>query len=404
MGKLNRKNKKIVIGVSGGIAAYKSIEIIRLLQKKGYENIDTILTENGAKFVTPLTFEAITGKTPYLDTFENSKALSHIEVVKDADAFLIVPATANTIGKMANGIVDNFLTTAYLASKSPVLIAPSMNETMYLSKPVMRNLNTLEKDGAIIIEPESGYLACGITGKGRLADLNHIVEMTDFAVFRRKERMLHNLNILITSGGTEEFIDPVRTITNKSTGKMGKALAETLSLLGANVTIVSARCDVTYPSYCNLIKVTTAEQMKDKVFEISNNFDVIIMAAAVSDFTPSTKSTIKIKKTSDSDSLVMSFKKTFDILKGLGTKYGNSKVIVGFAAETDNVLENALKKIEDKNASFIVANLVGTDKSGFGTNESEAYIIDKNKQTKTLGTVSKSDLAYEIACKIKEVI
>jgi len=399
---LDRKRKKIVLGISGGIASYKAIELIRELQKKGYINIETILTENGSKFVTPITFEAITGNKPYLDVFEQDRALSHIKVVEDADVFAIVPATANTIAKMATGIADNFLTTAYLACNAKVLVAPSMNEIMYLSKPVMRNIKILKDDGAIVLEPVEGYLACGLVGKGRLTDPKTIADYIDFYSFRKKEGLLFGKKILITSGGTEEEIDPVRTVTNRSTGKMGKAMAEIFSLLGADVQIIAARSEVAYPEYCKIVNVKTAQEMKEVVFECADDFDCVVMAAAVSDFTPSQSSSIKIKKTEGTDSLVMSFKKTYDILQGLGNKYGNMKIIVGFAAETDNIVENALIKVDKKNVAFIVANQVGTKNSGFGTDESTAFIVGKNKKVEELGQLSKQDIAIKIALKISE--
>lgn len=402
--KLNRKDKKIVIGVSGGIATYKTIELIRELQKKGYENIETIMTEGGSKFVTPLTFEAITGKIPYMDTFEDGRALAHIKVVENADIFVIAPATANIISKLATGIADNFLTTAYLACTSPVLIAPSMNENMYLSKSIRRNLNTLLEDGVHVLEPEDGYLACGTMGKGRLAEPSMIAELADYHIFRRKERLLHGKKILITSGGTEEELDPVRTVTNRSTGKMGKAMAEVFSLLGAEVDIIAANSQVKYPPYCNTRKVKSADEMREAVFEVADGFDCIVMAAAVSDFTPSKKSTIKIKKTEDSDSMLINFRKTFDILKGLGFKYGDTKLIVGFAAETDNIIENALKKVESKNISFIIANQVGTENSGFGTDSSNAFIVDKTRKIQELGQIDKNELSLKIAIKISEAM
>lgn len=400
MDNLSKKEKKIVIGVSGGVACYKAIEVIRELQNKGYSNIETILTENASKFVSPITFEAISGNVPYVDTFENERALSHIKVVENADVFLIVPATANTIAKLSTGIADNFLTTAYLASTSKVILAPSMNEHMYLSKANLRNIKRLKEDGVIVIEPEDGYLACGMVGKGRLAKVKDIVELTEFYAFRKKERILSGYKILITSGGTEEEIDPVRTITNKSTGKMGLALAETCSLLGAEVEIISGNCQVEYPVYCKTTFVKSAAEMKDEVFKKADNFHGVIMAAAVSDFSPSKTSPIKIKKTEDSDNMILNFHKTEDILKNLGFKYGDTKVIVGFAAETDNIVENAIKKVESKNVSFILANQVGVKDSGFGTDNSNCFIVERNRKVKELGNISKYEIAFEIAKKI----
>ncbi len=363
-------NAGILIGVSSGIACYKSVEVIRELQKRGFQNIETVLTKNTVNFLSPNLFEAITGKKPYLDVFEEGRLLSHIKSVEDKNVFAIVPATANIIAKLANGIADDFLSTCYLAFKGKTLVFPSMNSNMFEHPATRRNLERLKEDGCVVIEPESGYLACGYEGKGRLPDIKTIADYIE--LFALRKTTLSRKRILITSGGTVEPIDSVRVLTNRSSGAMGRELSKAFALSGADVTIITGNHTVRYPSYCKTIEVKTVEEMYREVSKEFNESDVLIMAAAVSDFKVKNYSPVKIKKTG---SLTIEFEKTVDILESIGKNKG-VKIIVGFAAETENLYENALKKLKRKNLDLIIANRVG-ENEGFGERQLEGVILDK---------------------------
>ena len=360
----------ILIGVSSGIACYKSIEVIRELQKRGFQNIETVLTENTVNFLSPNLFEAITGKKPYIDVFEGGRLLSHINAVHRKNVFAILPATANTIAKLANGIADDFLSTCYLAFKGKTLVFPSMNSNMYEHPATRRNLERLKDDGCIVIEPESGYLACGYEGKGRLPDIQTIADYIE--LYSLRKTVLSGKKVLITSGGTVEPIDSVRVITNRSSGAMGRELAKAFALSGADVTVITGNYTVRYPSYCRIIEVETVEEMYREVKNEFEKSDVLVMAAAVSDFKVKNYSSKKIKKT---ESLSIELEQTVDILESIG-KQKENKLLVGYAAETENLSENALKKLKRKNLDLIVANRVGGNQ-GFGERHLEGVIIDK---------------------------
>ncbi len=363
-------NAGILIGVSSGIACYKSVEVIRELQKRGFQNIETVLTKNTVNFLSPNLFEAITGKKPYLDVFEEGRLLSHIKSVEDKNVFAILPATANIIAKLANGIADDFLSTCYLAFKGKTLVFPSMNSNMFEHPTTRRNLERLKEDGCVVIEPESGYLACGYEGKGRLPSVQVIADYIEF--FALRKTTLSGKRILITSGGTVEPIDSVRVLTNRSSGAMGRELAKAFALSGADVTIITGNHTVRYPSYCKIVEVETVEEMHREVSKEFNESDVLVMAAAVSDFKVKNYSPAKIKKT---ESLTIEFEKTVDILESIGKNKGE-KIIVGYAAETESLYENALKKLKKKNLDLVVANMVG-ENEGFGERQLEGVIIDK---------------------------
>ncbi|BBB32693.1 phosphopantothenoylcysteine decarboxylase / phosphopantothenate--cysteine ligase [Thermotomaculum hydrothermale] len=402
----------ILIGVSSGIACYKSIEVIRELQKRGYKNIETVLTKNTVNFLSPNLFEAITGNKPYIDVFEEGRLLSHIKAVEDKKVFAIVPATANIIGKLANGIADDFLTTCYLAFKGKTLIFPSMNVNMLEHPVTERNLLRLQQDGCFVVEPDSGYLACGYSGKGRLPSIEIIADYIElFANLKGKSifnqpvqiKMFENeepapepidplagKKVLITSGGTVEPIDSVRVITNRSSGTMGRQLAKVFSILGADVTVITGNHSVRYPVYAKVVEVKTVEEMYREVAIRFEESDIVVMAAAISDFKVKNYSSNKIKK---KQSLTLELEKTIDILETLG-KTKKHQILVGFAAETNDLLENAKDKLKRKNADLIVANKVG-ENSGFGDRKLDGYFVFKDGRAEEF-SLTKTETAEKI--------
>ncbi len=391
-------DQRIVIAISGGIAAYKTVGVIRELQKRGYDDIETILTDNATRFVTPTTLGAITGKVPYTDTFESGRALSHISLVQPCGILAVIPATANILAKFAGGIADDFLSTAYLACTGPVLVAPSMNTEMYRHPATMRNLAQLRKDGVHVLDPDAGYLACGTEGPGRMPDAEIVADMVEFVIHRHTRGPLSGKKVLISSGGTSEPIDPVRSITNRSSGRMGKALATAFALAGADVEIVGGTGNTRYPVYCRQTAVETASEMMSAVMEKATVADVIVMAAAVADYTPETVLTEKKKKAERK--LHLNLKPTEDILKTLGTRYSGKKILVGFAAETSNVMEYAKKKLTEKRADLIAGNLVGVPDSGFGVETSRAVLVQRDGTSDAYEKISKKQLAFYIMEKV----
>jgi len=391
-------DQRIVIAISGGIAAYKTVGVIRELQKRGYDDIETILTDNATRFVTPTTLGAITGKVPYTDTFESGRALSHISLVQPCGILAVIPATANILAKFAGGIADDFLSTAYLACTGPVLVAPSMNTEMYRHPATMRNLAQLRKDGVHVLDPDAGYLACGTEGPGRMPDAEIVADMVEFVIHRHTRGPLSGKKVLISSGGTSEPIDPVRSITNRSSGRMGKALATAFALAGADVEIVGGTGNTRYPVYCRQTAVETASEMMSAVMEKATVADVIVMAAAVADYTPETVLTEKKKKAERK--LHLNLKPTEDILKTLGTRYSGKKILVGFAAETSNVMEYAKKKLAEKKADLIVGNLVGVPDSGFGVETSRAVLVQRDGTSDAYEKINKKQLAFYIMEKV----
>ncbi|WP_027307412.1 bifunctional phosphopantothenoylcysteine decarboxylase/phosphopantothenate--cysteine ligase CoaBC [Caloramator sp. ALD01] len=385
-------SKNVVIGVSGGIACYKALDIVSRLKKKGI-NVYVIMTESATEFVAPLSFQSLSQNYVVVDMFEDPKTweVEHISLAEKADVFVIAPATANVIGKIANGIADDMLTTTVMATKAPVLIAPAMNTNMYENKIVQRNIECLKSMGYYFIEPESGRLACGAVGKGKLAEPEKIVEYIEMLLYKEKD--LVGKNILITAGPTREDIDPVRFITNRSTGKMGYAIAKAARDRGANVTLITGPTDLTPPSFIDVVNVYSAEDMYRAVSDRFDKCDVLIMSAAVADYRPKEKSNIKIKKSDDD--LKIELTRNKDILYEIKEKKSR-QVVIGFAAETNDVLENATKKIKKKNLDYIIANDVSQKDSGFGTDTNTIKIIDKFGNVKDYPNMSKLDVAHTI--------
>ncbi len=396
-----RIEDRIVIGISGGIAAYKTPELIRELQRRGYLHFDTILTAAAEQFVTPVTLEALTGRIPYRDTFESGRALSHVDLVQHCGILAVVPATANVLAKFAAGIADDFLTTAYLAASCPVLVAPSMNTRMFEHPATLRNMAQVAEDGARVMEPDAGYLACGTYGRGRLADIATIADIIEHHLHSSRKPALSGLKILIASGGTAEPIDPVRTITNRSSGRMGAELATAFGLSGADVTVVSGTGTARYPAYAKQVPVETAGEMADAVLERAADADVVVMAAAVADYTPRESREQKMKK--DTRDLDLKLTPTVDILKTLGDRHSGRKLLVGFAAETESVEKAAIGKLKDKQADLIVGNRVGDPTSGFGTESSEAWLVYRDGRVDTVGDIRKEALAFRIVRAVQEL-
>lgn len=389
--------KNIVVGVTGGIAAYKAADVVSRLKKQG-ANVYVIMTEHATKFIEPLTFQSISQNYVVTDMFEDPKTwdVEHISLAKRADLFLIVPATANIIGKVAGGIADDMLTTTIMATVAPVFFALAMNTKMYENKIVQNNVKTLEKYGYHMILPESGRLACGDVGAGKLADPELIVGKV-IEHFHKSKRLIGK-KIVITAGPTREALDPVRYITNHSSGKMGYAIAECAIKEGAEVILISGPTSIKPPVGCTFIPVVSTKDMYDAV--LSNlDVDVIIKAAAPSDYKPSHYSDIKIKK-SDKD-LSMTFEKNPDILKRVG-ELKTHQILVGFAAETGDVEAYARRKLIEKNLDFIVANDVTKEGAGFNTDTNIVTIFDKEGGQFDYACMEKSEVAIIILDKVIE--
>ena len=392
------KDKTVVIGVSGGIAVYKTLDVISRLRKLGV-NVYVIMTKSATEFVTPLSFQSLSQNYVVCDMFEDPKTwdVEHISLAKRADVFLIAPATANVIGKMANGISDDMLTTTVMATKAKVLIAPAMNTNMYENPIVQRNIGILKDLGYNFVDPESGRLACGDTGKGKLASPETIVE--DVVKLLSKEQDLKGTSIVVTAGPTVESIDPMRYITNRSTGKMGYSIAKEAIERGADVTLITGPTNLTPPQNLKkLIKIESANDMYEAVLENLEENDVVIKSAAVADYKPKNYSNKKIKK-SDED-LFIQLDRNKDIAQEIG-KIKNNKILVGFAAETNDLIENASLKIKKKNLDFIVANDLTKEGAGFGVDTNIVKIIDKNGNITEYPKMKKDEVANVILDKIK---
>jgi phosphopantothenoylcysteine decarboxylase/phosphopantothenate--cysteine ligase len=382
-------NKSIVLGVCGGIAAYKACELTSRLKKLN-ANVDVIMTKSAAEFVTPLTFQSLSLNQVITDMFDKPKywEIEHISLAKKADIIVIAPATANVIGKLANGIADDMLTTTVMASKAIKLIAPAMNTNMYENVIVQKNIETLKQLGYKFIEPGEGRLACGDIGKGKMAEPELIEEKIKELLIPQKD--LEGKTVLVTAGPTREALDPVRFITNHSTGKMGFSIAERAAARGAKVYMVSGPSNLTTPWGVERINVESALDMHSEVMRLMKNADIIIKSAAVADYRPAEISNEKIKK-SDSE-LVIKLQKNPDILQDLGKIKGN-KVLIGFAMETQNLIENAKAKVEKKNLDFIVANDLRTEGAGFSVDTNVVKIIDKSGNIEEVPLMRKSELA-----------
>ena len=392
------KDKTVVIGVSGGIAVYKTLDVISRLRKLGV-NVYVIMTKSATEFVTPLSFQSLSQNYVVCDMFEDPKTwdVEHISLAKRADVFLIAPATANVIGKMANGISDDMLTTTVMATKAKVLIAPAMNTNMYENPIVQRNIGILKNLGYNFVDPESGRLACGDTGKGKLASPETIVE--EVVKLLSKEQDLKGKSIVVTAGPTVESIDPMRYITNRSTGKMGYSIAKEAIERGADVTLITGPTNLTPPQNLKkLIKIESANDMYEAVLENLEENDVVIKSAAVADYKPKNYSNKKIKK-SDED-LFIQLDRNKDIAQEIG-KIKNNKILVGFAAETNDLIENASLKIKKKNLDFIVANDLTKEGAGFGVDTNIVKIIDKEGNITEYPKMKKDEVANVILDKIK---
>lgn len=392
--------KNVVIGVTGGIAAYKALDVVSGLRKQEIE-AHVILTQNASEFVTPLSFETLSNNEVVTDTFKRTKSweVEHIALAKKADLFLVAPATANIIGKVAHGIADDMLTTTIMAARCPIVFAPAMNTAMYENVIVQENITFLKSKGYHFIEPDNGFLACGDRGKGKLAKPEDIIEVV--LNLLKKSHDLEGKHILVTAGPTVEAIDPMRYITNHSSGKMGYAIAEEAARRGAVVKLISGPTTLPCPWGVERIDVGSALEMYDAVCQCFNWTDAVIKAAAVADYRPEIISSTKIKKTGEDIQLKLT--RNPDILQSLGRQKGN-KVLVGFAAETNDVLEYALQKIHHKNLDFIVANNIAEENAGFKTDTNIAAIIDKEGNVKEYPLMSKRELAGIILDKVQNLL
>lgn len=391
------KGKTVLLGISSSIAAYKMCNAARMLTKLGAD-VHVSMTANAANFVHPLTFETLTQNKCLIDTFDRNfqYSVEHVAIAKKADVVLIAPATANIIGKIANGIADDMLTTTIMACTCPKLIAPAMNHNMLHNPIVQENIEKLRKYGYKIIEPVNGMLANRDTGDGKLPDEEILIEHVLYEIAFEKD--MAGKRVLVTAGATRESIDPVRFITNYSSGKMGFALARAAMLRGAEVTVIAAHTDVEPPMFVNTVKVRSAADMFNAVKQLMNDMDIIIKAAAVADYTPVTTSDSKIKKSDGNMNIPL--KRTVDILKYIGENRRDGQIVCGFSMETDNVIENSRKKLLSKNCDMICANSLRKSGAGFGTDTNIITIITRSGEEE-LELMSKFDAANVILDKLK---
>src|SRR4030043_163905 len=386
------KGKEIVLGVTGGIAAYKAAEFVRLLVKQE-ANVHAVMTRNAQEFITPLTFQTLSGNPVGTDPFTlvGEEEIGHIALAELAELIVILPATANIIGKIANGIADDFLSTMVMATKAPVFFAPSMNVNMWENKALQKNIQILLERGYHLIEPGEGELACHWYGKGRLAELSEVMEKVE-DLFSKKD--LKGEKILFTAGPTQETLDPVRFITNHSSGKMGYALAKVARRRGAEVILVTGPTSIPIPrGDMKVVSVQTAAEMRRAVLGLMEGCSVVIKAAAVSDFRPKAVSLQKMKKAEASLSLTL--EKTEDILREIGKKK-RGWILLGFAAETENVVANAQKKLKEKNLDLIVVNDVTKPGTGFGQDTNQVKILFRSGEVKDLPLMSKEEVSQSI--------
>jgi len=385
------KGRKILLGVTGGIAAYKALELTRLMALAG-ARVRVIMTRSAAEFVQPLSFQVLSGQPvcTHLFDLEAESRIGHIEVATEAELAVIAPATANIIGKFAHGIADDYLTTALLACTAPKIICPAMNVNMFTNQAVQENLATLKSRGFLQVGPDSGDLACGVQGLGRLAPVDAILENIGQVL---TPSSLHGKRVLVTAGPTREPLDPVRHLTNPSSGKMGYALAKVAKRRGAEVTLVSGPTQLTAPDGVRTVQINTAQQMHRVVMDEFPKTDAVIMAAAVSDYRPRVTVSAKIKKLGDRESLEL--ERTEDILLRLGELKAD-QILVGFAAETDNLLENAREKLRRKNLSFIVANDLTLANAGFASDTNEVTVLWPGGEVERIPLETKEVIAQEI--------
>lgn len=387
------ENKRcVVLGVTGGIAVYKALDVISALRKKDVD-VRVIMTKSATEFVTPLTFQSMSQNIVTTDMFAEPKAweIQHISLAKRADVFLVAPATANIIGKVANGIADDMLSTTIMATRAKVVFAPAMNTNMYTNPIVQENISKLKKLGYEFIEPASGRLACGDEGKGKLAPASDIVEKVLSELYDKKD--LIGKKVLVTAGPTRANIDPVRFISNRSTGKMGYAIAEEARDRGAEVVLVSGPTNEAAPYGINVIEINTNEEMRNEVLKHFETSDIVIKSAAVADYKAKEYSENKIKKGSGDLEIILT--RDNDILKELGEKK-SGQILVGFAAESQNVVENAKGKLIKKNLDYIVANDITSKDSGFASNDNRVTIVTREGQELSLEKMSKREVARNL--------
>ncbi|MCU7762295.1 bifunctional phosphopantothenoylcysteine decarboxylase/phosphopantothenate--cysteine ligase CoaBC [Priestia megaterium] len=398
------KGKRILLCVSGGIAVYKAAALTSKLVQAGAE-VKVMMTASACEFVTPLTFQALSRNPVYTDTFDEKdpSVIAHIDLADWPDLILVAPATANMIGKIANGLADDMISTTLLAATAPVWIAPAMNVHMYDHPAVKKNMSTLSSFGYSFVEPGEGYLACGYVGKGRLEEPETIVSLIGsyFSQASHIQKILEGVNVLVTAGPTVERIDPVRFFTNRSTGKMGYALAEQAAKLGASVTLVTGPTNLEYPKGVQVVQIESAQQMLEAVMQRYHEADVVIKSAAVADYRPKHVFDQKMKK--QPGEAVLELERTTDILRTLGERKEH-QLLVGFAAETEQVDEYAQKKLASKNLDMIVANNVTTEGAGFGTDTNIVTLYKRSGESKELPILSKHDVATEVLKEVKEML
>ena len=383
------KGKRIILGVSGSIAAYKIANLASALVKL-HADVHVVMTKNATNFIHPITFETLTGNKCLVDTFDRNfeYSVEHVELAKSADVLMVAPATANVIGKMAHGLADDMLTTTILACQCPKIVAPAMNTRMFRNSIVQDNIKLLKCYGIEVIDPASGYLACGDTGEGKMPEPEILLQYILKALVVKKD--LEGVNVLVSAGPTREAIDPVRYITNHSTGKMGYAIANCAMLRGAKVTLVTGPTNIKKPPFVDVVEIKSAQDMFEAVTSRASEQDIIIKAAAVADYRPANVSDEKVKK-SDGE-LSIELERTQDILKYLGENKKPSQFLCGFSMETQNMLENSRAKLEKKNLDMIIANNLKVAGAGFGVDTNVVTMITKEEEIE-LEIMSKSDVA-----------
>ncbi len=401
------KNKKILLGVTGGISAYKMCTVVRLMKKAG-ASVRVLMTQSATQFVTPLTFstlsqeEVLTSLWPESTRTPTHAGVEHIKLGLWADAMLIAPATANMVGKIAHGIADDVISSTVLALRCPLLIAPAMDVDMYLNEATQKNLSVLRERGHHILLPAEGELASGLVGSGRLPEADAIMAFVE-SIIEKTPLDLKEKKILVTAGPTYEPIDPVRFIGNRSSGKMGFAIANAAAQRGADVTLISGPVALGTPKNVSRVDVETAEQMLNAVTKHAKKCDAIIMSAAVADYAPKKPASNKIKKNESTHGLTLELQPTSDILRGLGAKK-DSTVLVGFALETQDEVKNAKEKLQKKNLDFIVLNSTRDEGSAFGSDTNVVTIISKNGKTEKLFRMPKFDVAVEILNRVAKLL
>ncbi|SFE14416.1 phosphopantothenoylcysteine decarboxylase / phosphopantothenate--cysteine ligase [Paenibacillus algorifonticola] len=385
-------NKTIILGITGGIAAYKAATLCSRLVQAGAK-VHVIMTESAARFITPLTLQTLSRNPVHIDTFDerDPAVVSHIHLADHADLIVVAPATANAIGKMANGLADDMLSTTLLAATSPVLVAPAMNVHMYEHPAVAQNLQTLVDRGVMFVDPGEGQLACGYVAKGRLAEPEEIVHAIE--EWFSRSRKLAGKHVLVTAGGTMERLDPVRYLTNDSSGKMGFAIAEAALLMGAEVTVVAGRTTVEPPAGVKLVQIESAQQMLEAVTAHFETADIVVKAAAVADYRPARQQEQKLKKTGET--LTLELERTTDILQLLGERKTH-QLLVGFAAETQQIAHYAMDKLTRKNCDLIVANDVSAEGAGFNGDTNIVQLYGKEGLIQELPLLSKRETASRI--------